>query len=254
MTKFKYLLEAEEPLNEGLLSWIKSRWRDPEDYYDAIEPALRRSGYLPMWREKWLNKVTGDGEGVRYGNLRGETIRVQMDDMGGDMESVLSISYSKNGSLSIDEPDSVCVFNEPANFNEVFPEVEKALASGKKGEYELSTGDTCVITNSAADKFNSFEQIYNKFNYYLNQNRTAFSTTGMELRRAIEQFYAKEGFSFGGNTLSWKDKLAIKIASFFGSDVSLRWATVYAEILREDSLGPFEANKLANVMSKGWRD
>lgn len=252
--KFKYILNESSHLNEGFITWIKSKWRDPEDYYKAIEPALRRNSYLPMWREKWLNKKTGEGEGVRYGNNSGETIRVQMADMGGDMETVLSVSYSRNGAITMDEPDYVCTFSGPVNFNEAFPEIEKQLTSGKRGTYELSSGATATIDNGAQDRFNSFEEVYNKLKFYLNSNRSAFSTTGVELRAAIEQFYKKEGFSFGGNSLSFKDKLAIRVASIFGSDVSLRWAAAYAEILREDSLGPVDANKLANAMSKGWRD
>lgn len=256
--KFKYILNESKThrhaLNEGLLHWIKSRWREPEDYYKAAKFVLNRNGYLPMWREKWLNKITGDGEGVRYGNMQGETIRVQYVDMGGDITAITSIAYSKNGSMGIDDPDYICVFERPVEFNEAFNEIEKPLESGKTGEYTLSSGVNCTIERGVADKFNSFDDVHEKLKFYLNKNRGVFSTSGVELRRAVEEFYSAEGFSFGGNSLSWKDKLAIDIASLFGGDLSTRWVTCYAEILREDSLGPMDANKIANVMSKGWRD
>ena len=163
--KFKYLVEQRcDPVNEGILSWVKSKMRGPMDYYNANKSVLR--DYMPIWTEKWNSPDAGKCEGVRFVNYKGETIRVCFADMGGDMTMITSLDY-KATSSDISCPDYVCVFDKPVQFSRIFPVIERLFKEGRTGRDALrANGAMFAIKNGSPDRANSTLSVFDQFMDY----------------------------------------------------------------------------------------
>lgn len=170
--KFKYLIEHEEPLDEGLVSWIKSKLRNPMDYWKANKKVL--DGYRPVWTEKWVSPVMGDCEGVRFTSYLRESLRVKFADMGGDMRMVTGFDYTEYGgerhdASALDCPDYVCVFDKPVDFVQVFPIISRLFKEGRTGRDALrANGAMFNIVKGSPDKSNSVTRVFREFLGYWN--------------------------------------------------------------------------------------
>lgn len=199
--KFKYIVEHyEEPVNEGLLSWVKSKLRDPRDYYKANKSALQ--GFTPVWIEKWNSPNAGKCEGVRFTHYMGYSIRVCFADMGGDMTEITSIDYYEYKDTPINIPDYTCVFDKPVIFGKVWPVIERYF---KEGKTEMGTLRVCnnamfKIKNGSPDKINSVVGVYSEFMNYWHSIGDKFSDENTMIAAVID-FYKK----FLGVKLSLSD-------------------------------------------------